>query len=251
MRNALTVRPSIAPTQPLWSWNVNARRVLMLGGYGVLMLVTSVSAILAKQARSAPTPLANVTYQNEAGLFPMSQASAASVPNVPKVPVTGEWDPSVLDARYFAPATEPVARLEAERTLKNLPDAKTRWFNGRPVRAVRTMSMLVTAYSPDAQSCGENADGHTSTLHSVETNAMELVAADPRVLPYGSIVTVPGYADGRLVPVLDCGGKIKGKRLDALYPTHERAREWGVKHLEVTIWEYADGKPAENVRKER
>lgn len=111
--------------------------------------------------------------------------------------------------------------------------------------------MVVTAYSPDARSCGASADGKTATLHSVWTNAMQLVAADPRVLPYGSIVSVPGYASGELVPVLDCGQAIKGNRLDVLYPSHSQARKWGRQRLQVTIWEYADGKGLTNPRRVR
>ena len=65
------------------------------------------------------------------------------------------------------------------------------------------------------------------------------VAADTNLLPFGSIVTVPGYHDGRPVPVLDRGGRIKGKRLDVLYPTHEMARGWGSRELQVQVWEYA------------
>ncbi len=116
-------------------------------------------------------------------------------------------------------------------------------FNGRPVRAVRTIQMMVTAYSPDAQSCGEFADGITASGYSVKTNGMKLVAADTSKLPFGTMLSIPGYDDGFIVPVLDVGGAIKGDHLDALFPTHEEALEWGVRHLDVTIWEYADGKP--------
>ncbi len=116
-------------------------------------------------------------------------------------------------------------------------------FNGRPVRAVRTVRMMVTAYSPDAQSCGEFADGITASGYSVKTNGMKLVAADTSILPFGTMLSIPGYDDGFIVPVLDVGGAIKGNHLDALFPTHEEALQWGVRHLDVTIWEYADGKP--------
>ena len=95
------------------------------------------------------------------------------------------------------------------------------------------------------------ADGKTATLHSVWTNGMRLVAADPDVLPMGSMLTVPGYAGDTIVPVLDKGGAIKGARLDVLYATHEIARTWGVPRLPVTVWEYADGLPAPDPRKER
>lgn len=146
----------------------------------------------------------------------------------------------------------PVSNANAFKTAplpKNAGDAsKVRWFNGRPIRPARVIWMTVTAYSPDERSCPGTADGITSSLHSVWTNGMKLVAADSRLLPLGSMVSVPGYDENRVVPVLDRGGKIKGRRLDVLYPTHEIARKWGVKKLPVTVWEYADGKPADNWR---
>jgi len=144
---------------------------------------------------------------------------------------------------------EPVIEMAPQDPLAG--DPTIRWFNGRPVRPSKTLRMRVTAYSPDARSCGDSADGLTATLHSVETNNSELVAADPRLLPYGTMLTVPGYAGGKIVPVLDCGGKIKGNRLDVLYRTHDRAKRWGSQWLTVTVWSYADGKPAENPRKLR
>ena len=113
-------------------------------------------------------------------------------------------------------------------------------FNGRPLRPVRRLSMTVTAYSPDERSCGIHADGITASGYSVWTNGMKLVAADTRLLPFGSIVSIPGYNGGKPVPVLDRGGKIKGHRLDVLYPTHEIATRWGVQRLDVVVWEYAD-----------
>jgi 3D (Asp-Asp-Asp) domain-containing protein len=73
---------------------------------------------------------------------------------------------------------------------------------------------------------------------------MKLVAADTEVLPFGSIISVPGYDNESVVPVLDRGGAIKGRRLDVLYPTHEQARKWGRQALEVTVWDYVDGRPS-------
>ena len=113
-------------------------------------------------------------------------------------------------------------------------------FNNRPLRKIRDVDMLVTAYSPDARSCGKWADGVTASGYSVWTNGMRLVAADTDLLPFGSVVSVPGYNGGQPVPVLDRGGRIKGQRLDVLYPTHETALRWGAQRLTVTIWEYAD-----------
>lgn len=125
------------------------------------------------------------------------------------------------------------------------PEEAEQWFNGRPLRAVGQMTMIVTAYSPDERSCGESADGITASGYSVWTNGMKLVAADTDLLPFGSLISVPGYDDGNIVPVLDRGGAIKGRRLDVLFPTHEQACRFGVRTVEVTVWQYADGQPSD------
>lgn len=117
---------------------------------------------------------------------------------------------------------------------------EVRYFDGRPLRPVKTLVMVTTAYSPDARSCGNFADGITASGYSVWTNGMKLAAADTSILPFGTLISVPGYDGGNVVPVLDRGGAIKGHRLDMLYPTHEQARQWGVQKLRVTVWEYAD-----------
>ncbi len=121
-------------------------------------------------------------------------------------------------------------------------------FDGRPIRPLKSMRMRVTAYSPDHRSCGIHADGITASGYSVETNAGRLVAADARLFAFGSLVSVPGYAQDAVVPVLDRGGAIKGNRLDVLYPTHDLAMRWGVKTVHVTVWAYDDGRPTGFVR---
>lgn len=212
---------------------LDARRGIEVVGFVLLACLSGWSAAVVKESHSLPA-LAGVrlTYEEATRLEPSPG------------PLLSE---SVVEPVLAGAVVEPAGEDASPR----LWSPEIRFFNGRPVRPARTMWMTVTAYSPDARSCGPFADGRTATLHSVNTNAHRLVAADPRVLPYGSMVSVPGYDQGRIVPVLDCGGKIKGRRLDVLYPTHEQARRWGVQRLRVTVWEYADGLPAENPRRER
>ena len=130
--------------------------------------------------------------------------------------------------------------VQSDEIVDETIDSSIRWFDGKMVRPAKTIYMTVTGYSPDARSCGKYADNKTATMYSVWTNGMDLVAADPRVLPYWSMISVPGYANDDIVPVLDCGGAIKGNRLDLLYPTHELALKWGVRQLPVTVWEYVE-----------
>lgn len=112
-------------------------------------------------------------------------------------------------------------------------------FDHRPIRPVYTRTMKTTAYSPDERSCGKWADGITASGKSVWMNGGRLVAADRKV-PYGTILTIPGYNNGKPVQVWDRGGKIKGNRLDVLYPTHEVAMRWGVQDLPVVFWEFVE-----------
>lgn len=132
------------------------------------------------------------------------------------------------------------APTPAPAVARNPASQPARTFNGRPIRKVKTIRMLVTGYSPDERSCGDSADNITASGYSVWTNGMKMVAADTRILPFGSIISVPGYDDGQPVPVMDRGGAIKGMRLDLLYPTHEIARQWGKKWVDVTVWQYVE-----------
>jgi 3D (Asp-Asp-Asp) domain-containing protein len=218
------------------SWiksKLRARVALEACGFVLAVAATAYSAILVKERGIAPALAMSVREVPEAAMDPRADQAAIEIPG--------------YEVEVLPRPDVPAAGGEASAAWP----AETRWFNGRPVRPTMVLRMRVTAYSPDARSCGDSADGITATLHSVETNGFQLVAADPRVLKYGSLVTVPGYADNAIVPVLDCGGKIKGHRLDLLYPTHEQARKWGSQWHTVTVWGYADGKPACNPRKLR
>lgn len=225
-----------------------SRRTVFGMGYFLLLLITAYSAVIVKESRQALPLLAL-----EAVKFQEPRNSISPLVNEPKYLSEGQYGPPSPD-QVFAPRSVADSALEISQVslapvVAHIgPTRDMRWFNGRPVRPARTVRMVVTGYSPDARSCGDSADGYTATMHSVETNAFQLVAADPTVLPYGSMLTVAGYAGNLIVPVLDCGSKIKGNHIDILFKTHEQAMKWGVKHLTVTIWEYADGEPAENPR---
>ena len=214
------------------------------------LVIAAIGGVVSKNylARSQTTAL--VAVVDEQGITGQLHPTTKSKLLASNPPAT----PARLPAVEVAPvATQPVVQPVPEPVAEvaSKVDLSIRWFNGRPVRPAKTMTMVVTAYSPDEISCPGTADNITASLHHVQTNAFRSVAADTRLLPLGSMISVPGYDDGQIVPVLDRGGAIKCRRLDVLYPTHERARQWGVQRLTVTVWEYADGLPAGDWRAER
>jgi 3D (Asp-Asp-Asp) domain-containing protein len=223
--------------------------VLKAGLFVGLCALVAVSAIVVKAAvgngNITLSSLAGVTTTKVANTSPAIDAIVES--SVETAATLAEVrDPLV---EVVAPAPAPVEVVAAPvDTTKYAASTDIRYFNGRAIRPARTIRMTVTAYSPDEKSCGPDARGITSSLHHVKTNAMKLAAADSRVLPLGSMITVPGYDSGNIVPVLDRGGAIKGNKLDVLFPTDAAARKWGVKTLNVVVWEYADNLPADDFR---
>jgi len=250
-----------------WSQR-QARRVLLAAGWTALTCITIWTAVAAKEGRLSAPLLAEMGRAPMVERFDDASVIAADTNLEADLPLLDAEFPllanvadpqdqhslvsTMFSTTFSAPAprsTSPFDQAQAPAgSGRFAQDASVRWFNGRPIRPMREMWMTVTAYSPDAASCGDSADGLTATLHHVSTNGHALVAADPEVLGYGSMITVPGYDQSRVVPVLDCGGAIKGRRLDVLFPTHAQAMRWGVRRMKVTVWGYADGGPKDNPR---
>ncbi len=95
--------------------------------------------------------------------------------------------------------------------------------------------MEVTAYCACTHCCGPNAVGLTASGKHVSYNDSRFVAADTDVLPFGTKLSIPGYASDQPVEVIDRGGAIKGNKLDVFFPTHEQALEWGRQWVAVTV----------------
>ena len=101
----------------------------------------------------------------------------------------------------------------------------------------RVMQMEVTAYCACTLCCGPNAQGITASGKLVSYNDGKFVAADTSVLPFGTRLVIPGYADEQAVEVIDRGGAIKGNKLDLYFDSHDEALEWGRQTLDVTVIE--------------
>lgn len=89
----------------------------------------------------------------------------------------------------------------------------------------KAISAKVTAYTPyDAGCTGITASGTKAGYGTI--------AVDPRVIPLGSKVYIPGY--GTAVAT-DTGGAIKGNRVDVCYNSKSEAFGWGVRNTTVYV----------------
>jgi len=81
----------------------------------------------------------------------------------------------------------------------------------------------VTKYLPRDPKYGRDDDGLTATLMPADP-ASRIVAVDPALIPYGSRVWIEGLG---WFQAEDCGGAIKGFRLDVLTGTSKDAFAFG------------------------
>lgn len=89
------------------------------------------------------------------------------------------------------------------------------------------MNVLATGYTPYDEGC----TGITATGVKAEKG---IIAADTKVLPFGTKIYVPGYGYG---VVADRGGAIKGNRIDLCYEGLQDALNWGVRNVTIYILE--------------
>jgi 3D (Asp-Asp-Asp) domain-containing protein len=60
-----------------------------------------------------------------------------------------------------------------------------------------------------------------------------VVAVDPKLIPLGTKLHVPGYGPGLAA---DVGTAIKGRIIDLWFPTTAKARSWGRRTVTITIY---------------
>lgn len=131
------------------------------------------------------------------------------------------------------------------------PGCATRHFDLPRGGPDRVMEMEVTGYCPCGICCGWKrswfglgppvvASGPNKGRRKVVGQTASgtrarpgTVAADTRVLPFGTVVYVEGYGWGR---VEDRGGAIKGAKLDLFFKHHREALEWGRQRKRVRVW---------------
>jgi len=60
-----------------------------------------------------------------------------------------------------------------------------------------------------------------------------VVAVDPRLIPLGTRLYVPGYGPGLAA---DVGTAIKGRIIDLWFPSTAQARNWGRRTVTITVY---------------
>jgi len=105
-----------------------------------------------------------------------------------------------------------------ERTASRA-DKRTQTIAGMPYK--KSIRVVATAYT------------HTGSRTATGVYPKRgTVAVDPRVIPYGTRLYIPGYGVG---VAQDTGGAIVGNRIDLFYETSREAYAWGMRTVTVYI----------------
>ena len=104
----------------------------------------------------------------------------------------------------------------------NRAHARPRLASRAARHRVRTRPLRVraTAYAIH----GRTASG-SHTVHGT-------IAVDPRIIPIGTRIFVPGYGWGK---ALDTGGGVRGNVIDLWMPTSRQCYQWGNRHVEILV----------------
>lgn len=89
-------------------------------------------------------------------------------------------------------------------------------------------SFKLTAYCGCAECSGQWGNG-TATGTVAKENWT--IAVDPDIIPYGTVVII----GNNIYCAEDCGGAIKGNRIDVYHESHEKAVKFGVQYADVFI----------------
>ena len=132
-----------------------------------------------------------------------------------------------------APVNQVIAQgtFEAEKGKLTIKDGVIVTPEGEIYTYKNTMKVKATAYTHTDAGC----DMITATGTTVHWGT---VAVDPRVIPYGTKMFIVSN-DGKFVYGLsaaeDCGGSIKGNRVDLYMPTTSQCFQFGVRNCTIYI----------------
>jgi 3D (Asp-Asp-Asp) domain-containing protein len=159
----------------------------------------------------------------------------SALPSVAETPVSSPQKQSSLQQPKQDPAAA-VAVVVDEKSVASKPTA-TGVVNEAPVSAVTVVNETVSKALPIGP-----ITNYTATAYSLYGKTASgrrvskgLIAADPRVLPLGTLVRLDAGAYSGEYVVADTGSAVRGKRIDIWTPSSREAMRFGRRTVKLTV----------------
>ncbi|MBY6052555.1 LysM peptidoglycan-binding domain-containing protein [Cytobacillus firmus] len=97
-------------------------------------------------------------------------------------------------------------------------------------KAYKEIKVKATAYTASCKGCS----GITYTGINLKKNPnAKVISVDPKVIPLGSKVYVPGYGEAIAG---DKGSAVRGNKIDVFIPNKQKALQWGSKTVTIKVY---------------
>lgn len=130
--------------------------------------------------------------------------------------------------------------IDAEKRIvdKTIEIETDKEIDAQVIESISLGEFKLTAYCSCKICCNEYAlnrpideDGNEIVYGAIGERLIEgySIAVDPDIIPYGAEIIINGHT----YKAQDCGGAIKGNRIDIYFENHEDALEFGVQYANV------------------
>jgi len=179
---------------------------------------------------NAQTPTSPISSQDQ--VIKPNSSDAQSNTDLNKIalasetPAKGKIDAKVElkpESEISEPKVKPQTPVQNFKVSANASKLDARTFSMPDADLGESMTFHATAYS---------LKGRTRIGTSVRRG---VVAADPRVLPLGSVVQIKAGKYTGVYTVHDTGGRIKGNIIDVWVPDRHEARQFGRRKIQLQV----------------
>lgn len=122
--------------------------------------------------------------------------------------------------------------IKLNQVLKISPPSQAAKSPAPAVKAAsyKEITVKATAYTASCKNCS----GITYTGFNLKKNPnAKVISVDPKVIPLGSKVFIPGYGEAIAA---DKGSSVKGNKIDVFIPNRKQAILWGNKTIKIKVY---------------
>nr|WP_262495618.1 3D domain-containing protein [Paenibacillus sp. B2(2019)] len=220
-------------------------QAVVANGTGDTLQHTDISKTLSNELQHTQAISGSMRTKDQQAILTTGRATLLSnepYSSVPIVPATTKNKPVATKSPQStkAPTTKGSGGTGSSKLPNSVPVAAP-----APDQIITSMKVMATGYTAGYESTGKTSKhpeyGVTYSGVKVrrDKNTVSTIAADPKVIPLGSILYIPGYGYGI---VADTGSAIKGRKIDLYFATTKQVyKEWGKKSVVVQLIKRGNG----------